>query len=99
MRRILNELFEDLSNIDTQEQIAFQLCTFDGIRGGNYLRGESIRRTEVESRVRKIKNGKGADEITGEMVKGAGDRAVDWICRLCNRAFESGLVQQDWRLL
>ena len=38
----------------------------------------------------KLKNGKGAgrDEVTGEMIKGVGDRVVDWIWRLCNMAFE-----------
>ena len=22
---------------------------------------------------------------------------VDWICRLCNKAFESSVVPEDWR--
>ena len=26
----------------------------------------------------------GKDEITREMIKGGGDRVVDWICRVCN---------------
>ena len=39
----------------------------------------------------------GKDEITGEMIKGGGDRVVDWIWRLCNIAFESGVVPEDWR--
>ena len=34
------------------------------------------------------------DEITGEMIKGGGDRVVDWIWRLCNMAFES-VVPED----
>ena len=35
-------------------------------------------------RVGKLKNGKATvkDEITGEMIKGGGDRVVDWIWRL-----------------
>ena len=47
----------------------------------------------------KLKNGKtpGKDEITGEMIKGGGDRVVDWIWRLCNMAFESGVVPEYWR--
>ena len=47
----------------------------------------------------KLKNGKaaGKDEITGEMIKGEDDRVVDWIWRLCNIAFESGVVPEDWR--
>ena len=48
--------------------------------GGNYFRGERIRKAEVEVRVGKLKNGKaaGKDEITREMIKGGGDRVVDW---------------------
>ena len=29
------------------------------------------------------------------MIKDGGDRVVDWICRLCNMAFESGVVPED----
>ena len=47
----------------------------------------------------KLKNGKaaGKDEITVEMIKGGGDRVADWIWRLCNMAFESCIVPEDWR--
>ena len=47
----------------------------------------------------KIKNGKaaGKDGIRGEIIKGGGDRVVDWIWRLCNMAFESGGVPKEWR--
>ena len=31
------------------------------------------------------------------MIKGGGNRVVDWIWRLCNMAFESGVVPEDWR--
>ena len=31
------------------------------------------------------------------MIKGGGDRVVDWIWRLCNMVFESGVVPDDWR--
>ena len=46
----------------------------------------------------KVKNEKGADkdELTAEMVKGGGDMVVDWIWILCNTAFESGVVPEDW---
>ena len=42
----------------------------------------------------KLKNGKATskDEITGEMLKCRCDRVSDWIWRLCNMAFESGVV-------
>ena len=61
--------------------------------------GEPIRRAEVEVRVGKLKNGKAAigDEFTREMIKGGGDRVVDWIWRMCYLAFERGFVPEDWR--
>ena len=59
--------------------------------------GDPIRRTEVEVRVGKLKNGEaaGKDEVTREMVKGGGNRMVDWIWRMCNMAFESGVGPED----
>ena len=50
-------------------------------------------------KVGKVKNGKdaGKDEIIREIIKGGDDRLVDWIWRLCNMAFESGVVHEDWR--
>ena len=57
------------------------MCGFDGIQRGNYFGGEVIGRAEVEVRVEKLRNGKaaGVDEITEEMIKGRGDRGMDWI--------------------
>ena len=34
------------------------MCSFDGIRRGNYFEGEPIGRAEVEVRVGKLRNGK-----------------------------------------
>ena len=71
----LEELFEDLYNKDTQEQIAVNMCGFDGILRGNYFGRYIIRRTKVQVRVRKLKNGKaaGKDEFTGEIRDGGLD--------------------------
>ena len=51
-----------------------------------------------ELRMGELKNGKAAvkDEITGEMIKDGGDGVVDCIWRLCNMAFENGVVPEDW---
>ena len=83
-RKIWKEYFED--DIDTQEKVAVQICGIDEIRRGNYFGGEPFGRPEVELRVGKLKNGKaaGKNEITGEMIKGGGDRVAAWIWRLCN---------------
>ena len=98
-RKIWKEYFEDLYNIDTQEQVAVHMCGFDGIRRGNYFGGEPIGKAEVEVRVGKLKYGKaaGKDEIIGEIIKGGGEKVVNWIWRLFNVAFESGVVPEDWR--
>ena len=40
------EDFEDLYNIDTQEQVAVHVCGFDGIQRGKYFRGEPIGKAE-----------------------------------------------------
>ena len=45
------EYFEDLYNLDTQEQVPVHMCVIYGFRRGNYFGGEPIRRTEVEVRV------------------------------------------------
>ena len=86
--------FEDLYNIDTQEMVAVNMCGYDGIRRGNYFRGEPIGRAEVDVRLGMLQNGMatGKNKITGEMIKGGGDRVVNWIQRLCNMAFENGVV-------
>ena len=49
-----------------------------------------------ELRVGKLKNG-GKDEVAGKMMKGRGDRVVRWNLRLCNMAFESSVLLEDWR--
>ena len=97
VQKIWKDYFEDLCNIDNQDHVAVHMCGYDGIQRANYFGGEPIGRAEVEVRVGKLKNGKaaGKDEITGEIIKGGGDRVVDWIWRLCNMAFETGGVTED----
>ena len=65
VRGIWNKYFEDLYDVDTQEQVAVHMRGFDGIRRREYFGGEPIGRAEVFVRVVKIKNGKAAgnDEI------------------------------------
>ena len=99
VQKIWNEYFEDLYYIDNREQFAVHMCGFEAIRRGNYFGGEPIGRAEVKVRVDKLKNGKaeGKDQITGEIIKGGGDKMVDWIWRSCNTAFENGVVPKLWR--
>ena len=50
-------------------------------------------------RAGKLKNGKAIckEEMTGKIIKGGGDRVADWNWRLCNMAFENGVVLENWR--
>ena len=63
-----------------------------GLKGSG---GVPVLRVEFEVRVKELKNGK--DEIIREIIKGVGDKVLDWIWMLCNMAFESGSVPEDWR--
>ena len=87
--------------MDIQEKVAGHMCGFDTVQRGNYFRGESVKKTEVEVRERKLKNGKGAgkDEVTGDMLKGGGDIVMYWIWRLCSIAFKSGVMPKTGYLL
>ena len=102
--KILKEYFEDVYNIDTQEQVAVHMCSSVGIQRGNYFGGEAIGKDEVEVRVGKLQNEKatGKDELTGEMIKGGGEKMVDWtwsVCdmEICNMALLRvvGKIQSD----
>ena len=88
-----------LANLHVSFCVAVHMCGFDGVRRGNYLGGEPIRRIKVEVKVGKLKNGEvaGKDEVAGEMMKGGRERVVNWIWRMCNMAFESGAVPEDQR--
>ena len=46
-----------------------------------------------------MKNSKSAsiDGIIGEMIKDGGECLIDWIWKLCNKAFVEGKVPKDWR--
>ena len=46
VRRIWKDYFEDLYNVDIQEQVAVNTCGFDVIQRGNYIEGEPIRTAE-----------------------------------------------------
>ena len=99
MKRVWREHFESLHNIGRNEEVTVNVCGFDGIRRNGYFGNEAISKEEVRGRVRKLKNGKaaGIDEITGEMIKNGGERVIDWIWKLCKKAFEEGVVPMDWR--
>ena len=36
-------------------------------------------------------------EFAKEIIKSEGELVIDWIWKLCNMAFESVVVSEDWR--
>ena len=65
------------------------MCGFDDVRRGSYCGGDTIRRTKVEVRGEKLKNGKALDEVKGNKIKGGGERVwtgfggcVIWLLRI-----------------
>ena len=46
-RLTLGDDFEDLYNMDNQEQVSVHMCGFDGVQRRNYIGGEQIRGTEL----------------------------------------------------
>ena len=40
--------------MDSEQQVAFHMCGFNGFQRGNYFRRELIRRIEVEVRVERL---------------------------------------------
>ena len=96
---VWKEHFENLDNIGSNDEVIMTVCGFDGTRRNRYFGDEVISKEEEMDRVRKFKNGKsaGIDEITGEMIKNGGKMVIDWILKLCNKAFMEGIVSRDWR--
>ena len=78
--------------VDSQKQVAIRMCGFNGVHRGNYFRGEMIK-TELQVRVRKINNGK--YDVKEKILKVEGDMVVDWIRRMCNIPFGSGVVLKE----
>ena len=53
VRNTWKEYFEDLYNVETEEEVTINRWSFDGARRGNYFGEEPVSRNEVEVRVKK----------------------------------------------
>src|SRR5678816_1748842 len=94
VRGVWKEHFEILHNINSNDEVLVNVCGFDSARRNRYFGDEVISEEEVMGRVRKLKNDKsaGIDEIIGKMIKIGGKMVIDWIWKLCNKAFMEGIV-------
>ena len=85
-------LWKEVSKVNTGK------VNSNRIKDGN---GRLVLEEGEVQREGKLKNGKGAgkDEVTGEMIKGGGNRVVDWIWRLCIRLLSVVLCRKTGDLL
>ena len=69
------------------------------LRVWNYNAGEPARRTKLEARAKEFKNVNAAikDESARDMIKCGYHLVMDWIWRLSNMTFKSGVVPANWR--
>ena len=60
---------------------------------------EEITLEEVQRSIARLKSRKtpGVCEVSGEMLKAGGEVVVEWLHRIMNRAWKSGMVPGDWR--
>ena len=60
---------------------------------------EEITIEEVQRSIARLKSRKtpGVCEVSGEMLKAGGEVVVEWLHRIMNRAWKSGMVPDDWR--
>ena len=60
---------------------------------------EEITLEEVQRSIARLKSRKtpGVWEVSGEMLKAGGEVVAEWLHRIMNRAWKSGMVPGDWR--
>lgn len=60
---------------------------------------ETARMQEIKEAMRSLKNRKAVclDEVTRNITKNRGDWVCNWLRRLCNKAFGSRTVSEDWK--
>ena len=90
---------DHFSNLAVKSGRKANISTMGMERGRiNRVDNKQISREEVKEAINRLKMGKaaGVDHIPGEMLKYGGDEAVDIMLRLCELAWETESVPQDW---
>src|SRR5277367_1651220 len=89
--QLLNEVDDRVAQVARVE--------FEGEREERVLCDSVIKKEEVVEALKQTKGGKaaGVDNVTPEMLKEGGEEMVEWLSKLCNKAFEEGSVPEDWK--
>ena len=72
---------------------------FGGVERDVRRMQENISLEEVKKAVQKLKNRKaaGIDEVYAEMIRLSGERGLEWLWNVCQKAWMMGTVPQDWQ--
>ena len=67
-----------------------------------YVEGpaDMIRKEEVRQAIQdlKVRKAAGPSGVTGEMIKAAGEQAVDWLTSICNRIVKKEAIPESWQM-
>ncbi len=90
--------FEQLMNNETEGEAVVTSMRIEAGRGRVPMQRE-IGRLEVECAIVRLKCGKaaGVDGITAVMLKYGGDTVMEWMLLICEQAWKTGEVPDDWK--
>lgn len=99
VRKRWAEYFESLLNVEDEREADIRMD--ESVEGINVMRGFDdtvISVEEVQEAVREMKAGKapGLDGCVVECLKCGGVKIIEWLVRVLNVCFESGIVPVDW---
>ena len=59
-----------------------------------------ISKEEVRQAIQdlKVRKAAGPSSVTGEMIKAAGEQAVDWLTSICNRIVKEEAIPESWQM-
>ena len=67
-----------------------------------YVEGpaDMISKEEVRQAIQdlKVRKAAGSSGVTGEMIKAAGEQAVDWLTSICNRIVKEEAISESWQM-
>ena len=87
------EYFEKLLNEENEWNDELSAEYVEG--PADMISKEKVRQAIQDLKVRKAA---GPSGVTGEMIKAAGEQAVDWLTNICNRIVKEETISESWQM-
>ena len=87
------EYFEKLLNEENDWKVELSAEYVE--RPADMISKEEVRQAIQDLKVRKAA---GPSGVTGEMIKAAGEQAVDWLTSICNRIVKEEAILESWQM-